>query len=87
MEHAGIVDEPVVDDPGEIDPADAFKFHFTNWEVSRAKKNLKIRAYSEFDRHLKNVWLMLVTINPEKRQQDSKVCCRMCVASDPTYVR
>ena len=56
MEHAGIVDEPVVDDPGEIDPADAFKFHFTNWEVSRAKKNLKIRAYSEFDRHLKNIW-------------------------------
>ena len=60
---------------------------FTNSEVCGAKKNLKIRAYSEFDRHLKNVWLMLVTINPEKRQQDSKVCCRMCVEADPTYVR
>ena len=65
MEHAGIVDEPVVDDPGEIDPADAFKYNFTNSEVSGGKKILKIRADSEFDRRSENIWLLGVNGKPE----------------------
>ena len=48
---------------------------------------LKIRALLIFHRHFKNAWLVLVTIKPEKRQQDSKSVLGGCVCGSTQEFR